>query len=92
MSRAVKFSEIRKASSGMREAALAGIVAEAMAPANGRVRVLDAEIAEYEEKHGLSSDQLFEELSSGEREETEEILSWLMLLRLRERVEPARPS
>lgn len=92
MSRAVKFSEIREASPGMREAALAGIIAEAKAPANGSVEALYAEIAEYEEKYGLDSNQLLEELSSGEREETEEILSWLMLLRLRERVEPARPA
>jgi hypothetical protein len=76
----------------MREAALAGIIAEAKAPANGSVEALYAEIAEYEEKYGLDSNQLLEELSSGEREETEEILSWLMLLRLRERVEPARPA
>jgi len=74
----------------MRKAALAGIVAEARAPANGSVGALNAEIAEYEEKHGLGSDQLLEQLSSGEREETEEILSWLMLIRLRDRVESSR--
>ena len=92
MSRTVKFSEIREASPGMREAALAGIIAEARVPANGSVKALNAEIAEYEEKYGLDSSQLLEELSSGEREETEDILSWLMLLRLRERVESVRPA
>lgn len=92
MSRAVKFSEIRKASPGMRKAALAGIVAEARVPANGSVKALDAEIAEYEEKYGMDSDRLLEELSSGEREETEEILSWLMLIRLRDRIESSRTS
>lgn len=92
MSRTVKFSEIRDVSPGMREVALAGIIAEARVPANGSVKALNAEIAEYEEKYGINSDQLLEELSSGEREETEEILSWLMLLRLRERVEPTRPA
>lgn len=92
MSRTVKFSEIREASPSMREAALAGIIAEARFPANGSVSALNAEIAEYEEKYGLDSSQLLKELSSGEREETEEILSWLMLLRLRERVEPVRPA
>jgi hypothetical protein len=76
----------------MREAALAGIVAEARVPANGSVETLNSEIAEYEEKHGLDSDQLLKELSSGEREETEEILSWLMLIRLRDRVESSRTS
>lgn len=92
MSRSVRFSEIREASPAMRRAALAGIIAEARAPANGSLKTLDSEIAEYEEKYGLDSRRLLEELGSGEREETEEILSWLMLLRLRERVEPARPA
>jgi hypothetical protein len=92
VSRAVKFSEIREASPGMREVALAGIIAEARVPANGSVKALNAEIAEYEEKYGLDSGQLLEELSSGKREETEEILSWLMLIRLRDRVESSRTS
>jgi hypothetical protein len=92
MSRAVKFSEIREASPGMREAALAGIVAEARTPANGSVKALNVEIAGYEEKYGLDSNRLLEELSSGERQETEEILSWLMLIRLRDRVESSRTS
>ena len=76
----------------MKEAALAGIDAEARTPANGSVKSLNAEISGYEEKHGLKSDRLLEELSSGEREETEEILSWLMLIRLRDRVESSRTS
>jgi hypothetical protein len=54
----------------MKEAALAGIVAEARTPANGSVKSLNAEIAGYEEKHGLKSDRLLEELSSGERGES----------------------
>lgn len=92
MGHTVKFSEIKEASPGMREAALAGIIAEARVPANGSVKALNAEIAEYEEKYGFDSDQLLEDLSSGEREETEEILSWLMLIRLRDRVESSRTS
>lgn len=92
MERTIRFSEIREASPAMRKAALAGIIAEAKAPANGSLEALDSEIAEYEEKYELDSGRLLEELGSGEREETEEILSWLMLLRLRERVEPARPA
>lgn len=87
MSRKVKLSEIREASPRVRELALAGLIAEARAPAD--IEAMDAEIAEYEERYGLDSNQLRNELSSGEREETEEILSWLMLLHLRERVERA---
>ncbi len=92
MGRVVKFSEIKKASPGMRKAVLAGIVAEAKAPANGGVEDVGAEIAKYEERHGVTSSQLLEELSSGGREETEEILSWLMLIRLRDRIESSRTS
>jgi|SRR5918999_1039990 hypothetical protein len=92
VSRAVRFSEIREASPAMREKALAGIIAEAKAPANGSVEALNDEIAEYEEKYALKSRRLLEQLSSGEREETEEIISWLMLIRLRERLESTRSA
>jgi hypothetical protein len=92
VSRAVRFSEIREASPAVRESALAGIIAEAKAPANSSVEALNAEIAEYEKKYALNSTRLLKELSNGEREETEEIISWLMLIRLRERVESSRSS
>ncbi len=92
MSRTVRFSEIREASPAVREKALAGIIAEARAPANGSLADLDARISGYEESYGLTSAQLLEELSTGKREETDEVLSWLMLLRLRDRVGPARSS
>ena len=46
MSPAVRFSEIREVSPALREAALAGIVAESRCPANGSLEDLDAQIAE----------------------------------------------
>lgn len=91
-SREIRLSEIREASPEMRRAALAGIIAEARGPANGSVEAMDREIAGYEEEYGLDSNRLLEELASGERQESEEILSWLMLIRLRERIEPSRSA
>ena len=90
MARTVKFSEIREASPALREAALAGIIAQAKAPANGGLESLSSQIAGYESKYGLTSEELLEELSSGRREETEDVLSWLMLIRLKERVDRTR--
>lgn len=92
MSTGIKFSEIRRMTSEAKSAALAGIAAQSRAPANGGVTALEAEIAEYEKKYGLDSDRLLQELASGEREETEEILSWLMLLRIKDRVGSGRTS
>lgn len=92
MSRVVRFSEIREASPAVREAALAGIVARAKARANGGLEALSSQIAEYESEYSLDSKQLLEELSSGQREETEEILSWLMLIRLRDRIGSSRST
>lgn len=92
MSRAVRFSEIREASPEMREKALAGVISESRAPMNGHAAELDREIAAYEERYGIESAGLLEELSAGERRETEDILHWLMLLRLRERVGSASTS
>ncbi len=73
-----------------RGATLAGIIAQAKAPANGGVRDLEIQIAEYEESFGFSSQRMLEELASGEREETEELLDWIMLIRLKERVDSTR--
>ncbi len=92
MSRAVRFSEIRKASPAVRDKALAGIIAEARAPANGSLTDLDSRITGYEEEYGLTSDQLLDQLSTGKREETVDVLSWLMLLRVRDRIGPPRPT
>jgi hypothetical protein len=92
MSRAVSFSEIKNASPEMREKALAGVISESRAPMNGHAEDLDREIAGYEESYGIDSAGLLEELSAGERRETEDILHWLMLLRLRERVGSASTS
>ena len=86
LGRAVSFSEIRKASPAVREKILAGIAASARVPANGQLADLDAEIAAFEEKYGISSERLLVELSEGSREETEDVLTWLMRLRVRERV------
>lgn len=92
MARTVKFSEIREASPALREAALAGIIAQAKAPANGAAESLSSQIAEYESKYGLTSEELQEEIYRGRREETEDVLSWLMLIRLKERVESSRTA
>lgn len=90
MRRAVKLSELRQASPELRGAALAGIIAEARAPANGGMEALEAEIAGYEKRFALDSALLPEELSSGRLKETEDLLHWLMLIRIRERVESDR--
>jgi hypothetical protein len=45
------------------------------------VRKLDAEIAAYETKYGITSEQMQEELRTGSRQETNDICAWLLLLR-----------
>jgi hypothetical protein len=70
----------------MQEKALAGVISESRSPMNGHAEDIDQEIAGYEERYGIDSAGLLEELSTGKRREIEDILHWLMLLRLRERV------
>lgn len=92
MSNGIKFSEIREMSPSARGATLAGIIAQANSPANGGIRDLELQIVEYEDNYGVSSQRMLEELASGERQETEDLLDWLMLIRLKERVESDRPG
>jgi hypothetical protein len=89
---AVSFADLRRMSPAERGRALSQIVAESRAPANGRLDTLNDEIVAFEKQYGVSSDTLLQELSVGKREETTDILSWLMLVRLKERVESARTA
>lgn len=89
--RAIRFSELRNVPPAVRGRLLAAVIAEARAPANGRLDDLNSQIAKFEERYDISSDYLLKQLSEGTRKETADIVSWLMLLRLRERVESAHP-
>lgn len=90
--RAVSFSDLRKMSEKEREQVLGMLVEEARSPANGRIAELDERIREFELRYEVSSETMLKELAEGKQRETADIASWLMLLRLRERVESADPA
>lgn len=54
---------------------------------NGGLANLNDEISEYERRYEISSARLLEELASGTRRETDEICSWLIRLRRRDRAQ-----
>lgn len=83
----VSFEDLKKASPRERRRLIAYIADKANEPANGRVVEIRAEIAGYEAKYGLTSKALLNELYHGRRRETDDILPWLRLLRLQERLE-----
>lgn len=86
----VSFAELRNATPSERRRLIAGIAERANAPANGRLDNLRDEIGKYEDSYGISSEKLLDELYYSERRETSDILHWLMLIRLRERLESGR--
>jgi hypothetical protein len=89
----VRTSELRQMSEEERSSALSGLVQEALASPNGEAKqMLEAQITEFERRYEVSSSRMMEELSAGKRQETAEIASWLMLIRLREEFALSRSS
>jgi len=86
MGRGVSFAELREAPPARRKALLSRLVAAARQSPNGEVERLEAEIRDYERRYEISSERMMQELAEGKRKETAEIASWLMRLRIRERI------
>lgn len=86
----ISFAKLRDASPSERRRLIADIAERANAPVNGRLDEIKAEIAEFEASYDLPSEDLLTELYYGKRRETDEILRWLLLIRLRDRLESRR--
>ena len=85
MSRPLRLSRLKSASPGKREKLLSELISEARKPANGAVDRLTAQIAEYERRYELPSLAMVEQVQRGDLKETDDIASWLMLLKVRKR-------
>lgn len=83
---AISLSDLQDMAPEEREEVLGGLIEGARAPVNGQLTDIDARIAEFERIYELPSDEMVAEVDSGDRKETDEIASWLMLLRVRKRV------
>jgi hypothetical protein len=90
--RAVRLSDLQGMSEAQRESVLGMLLKHARAPADGRVAELDARIAEFERRYELPSTEMVTEVESGIRKETDDIASWLMLLKVRKRVADYQPG
>jgi hypothetical protein len=90
--RAVRVSELQGMSEAQRERVLNMLLKHARAPADGRVAELDARIAEFERRYELPSTEMVTEVESGIRKETDDIASWLMLLKVRKRAADYQPG
>jgi hypothetical protein len=53
---------------------------------NGQIKVLDAEIAEFEIRYEMSSEDMRAAFARGQVRDTADIANWLILLRARDRV------
>jgi hypothetical protein len=81
----IRLSDLRAMSDEERKATLARVSAEANAPMNGQVAMIETKIRAYEERYEMSSDELIERLKSNEQRETAEIADWLFWLSVRAR-------
>ena len=88
MSRPLSLSRLKSASANKRDELLYELINDARGPANGAVDRLSAQIAEYERRYELSSLEMVEQVQRGDLKETDDIASWLMLLKVRKRARP----
>lgn len=86
MSRPISLSRLKNAHPAKRDELLSGLVSDARGPANGYADRLSAQIFEYERRYELPSVAMVEQVKSGALKETDDIASWLMLLKVRNRV------
>lgn len=92
MTYAIKMSEFRTMSEEEREEAVGRLVEAAYGPPNGQVEDLETRIRKFEFRYETSSERMREELLRGQRKETADIASWLMLLKLRENIGFPKPA
>lgn len=83
----VSFADLKNASPSERRRLIAYIAEKASEPANGRLGEVRSEIARFEGEYGMTSKSFLEELYFGRRRETDDILPWLRLLRLKDLLE-----
>ena len=90
MAYSVRFTDLKNMSSAQKGKDLGNLVAGVRSSANGQTDKLEAEIREYERRYEVSSERMMQQLAEGERKETAEIASWLMRIRIRERMRAAQ--
>ncbi len=59
---------------------------------NGEIKELEAKLRLYEDKFDIPSDEIRSMVSNGALRETWEVCEWLMVLKLKERLERRRSS
>ena len=91
-SRPISLSRLESAPPEEREGLLWGLVGGTRRSPDGEVAKLDAGIREYERRYEVSSERMMRELAEGKRQETAEVASWIMRLRIRERLGAVRPG
>jgi hypothetical protein len=87
MKHSVSIAELKTMSAREQERRVSELIRAARSAPNGEIEELDREIRAYEQRYGLDSASLEREVAGGHRQETEDICRWLMLLRIRERLE-----
>jgi len=83
---ALRLSELAKMPPSERAARLAEIADAAMAPRTGQAAGIAARIGALEAQYQMTSAEMVTKLRDGAIRDTEDVASWLMLLRLLERL------
>jgi hypothetical protein len=80
----IRLSDLQAMTPKERDAAIAQLAAEAIAPTNGQAVGTAARIREFERTYEMTSSTLIERLSAGAIQETAAIAEWLFWLKVME--------
>lgn len=78
--------DVKLMSETARDRTFSDLVKATRSPPNGEIRSLEVRIQEFERAEGMDSATMRRLLDAGEIAETSRICSWLMALKLRERL------
>ncbi len=78
----IRLADLQAMTPKDRDAALAQLAAEAIAPTNGQAVGTAARIKEFERTYEMTSDTLIKRLHAGEVQETAAIAEWLFWLKV----------
>jgi hypothetical protein len=81
---ALRLGDLQAMTPGERDSVLSQIAADAVAPTNGQLAVVNSRIRAFETRYEMSSTELLARLAKSEIRETADIASWLFLLQMRE--------
>lgn len=79
----MKLRTLAEMSPQKKREAVASLVSASMGPANGQMTNVQARLAEFEKKYGMSTDDMVAAFRAGQLDDTADVAQWLVFSKAR---------